>query len=79
MSEDAASNYLRDPGDLLKQAALRAREDSRRSGQSNDQFALGRLSAFHEVVSLMQQQASAFDLDLRSLSLEDVDPDRDLL
>ena len=79
MTDDAASNYLRDLGDLLKQAAFAAREESRHSGQVNDQFALGRLSAFHEVVSLMQQQASVFELDLRSLSLEDVDPDRDLL
>ena len=79
MTDDAASNYLRDLGDLLKQAARAAREESRRPLPVNDQFALGRLSAFHEVISLMQQQASAFGLDLHSLSLDDIDPDRDLL
>ena len=35
--------------------------------------------AFHEVVSLMQQQAVAFGMTLNELELTDLDPELDLL
>jgi hypothetical protein len=35
--------------------------------------------AYYEVLSLMQQQAVAFDLPLQDLALDGLDPDRDLL
>jgi hypothetical protein len=35
--------------------------------------------AFYEVLSLMQSQADAFAMPLESLSLEGIDPDKDLL
>jgi hypothetical protein len=38
-----------------------------------------RLTAYYEVVSLMQQQAITFGIELVELSLHDVDPERDLL
>jgi hypothetical protein len=80
MTDDTAANYLRDLGDLIKRAALNARAARDGStGELDIQFNLGRLTAFHEVVSLMQQQAVAFDLDVADLSLDDIDPERDLL
>jgi hypothetical protein len=43
------------------------------------QFALGRLTAYYEVLSLVKQQAEAFGIDVTALSLQGFDPDRDLL
>lgn len=40
---------------------------------------LGRLMAYHEVISLMQQQARAFGVPLENLNLNDIDPERGLL
>jgi hypothetical protein len=80
MSNDTTANYLRDLGDLIKRAALDARaERDRSTDESLAQFNLGRLTALHDVVSLMQQQAVAFGLDVRDLALDDIDPERDLL
>ena len=42
-------------------------------------LAIAALMAFHEVVSLMQQQAASFGLDLADVALDDIDPERDLL
>lgn len=35
--------------------------------------------AFYHVISLMQDQALGFGIDLKDLKLESIDPDRDLL
>jgi len=77
---DTTANYLLDLGTLLKEAARKAKTEARAAaGTDGHGFALGRASAYHEVISLMQQQAAAFQLPLRVLSLADIDPDRDLL
>jgi len=79
-STDSASFYLRDLGELLKQAALEAKAQRDLAGQSaSAAFENGRLMAYFEIVSLMRQQAVAFDIPLNELSLDDIDPDRDLL
>ena len=77
-NEKTAGHYLLDLGTLLKEQAAAARRNSKTDGPT-DSFALGRLTAYHEVISLMQQQALAFGLPLESLSLHDIDPDRDLV
>jgi hypothetical protein len=72
---DTHANYLRDLGQLLREQALEAN----RARAAGDEFERGRVFAFHEVLSLMQQQATAFDLPLADLSLDGFDADRDLL
>ena len=74
---DTHSNYLRDLGDLLRQAG----SDAKRNAQAAaaDDFERGRLMAYYEVLSLMQQQAVAFDIPLSDLLLDGLDPNRDLL
>lgn len=72
----AAGLLLSDTSRLLLEAAIAARAVATEGG---DAFDRGRLSALHEVVSLMQQQAQAFGVPLADLGLEGVDPDRDLL
>lgn len=79
-NHDSTANYLQDLGDLVRELALRAKQvydDQRTSPDA--QFLLGRLSALHEIVSLMQEQAVAFNLTLEKVSLEGIDPERDLL
>jgi hypothetical protein len=74
-----AEHYLSDLGALVKEQALAAkRGKDAAAGSGSFDYALGRLTAWHEVVSLMQQQALAFGLDLAELSLEDISPERDL-
>jgi hypothetical protein len=42
-------------------------------------YDLGRLMAYHEVISFMQQQAIGFGISLNQIGLEDFDPERKLL
>lgn len=80
MSTGLLGNYLTDLGTLLKQEALDARtQASGESGQPGHQFALGRLTAYYEVLTLMKQQAAAFGLELAEVSLQGFDPERELL
>lgn len=80
MSSSSLGNYLADLGALLKQEALDAKtQASEEIGKPGHQFALGRLTAYYEVVSLMKQQADAFGIEASEISLQDFDPDRELL
>jgi hypothetical protein len=81
-SEDQKyQHYLLDLGYLIRERALDAKErQSRKEKGSLDYlFEAGRLLAFNEVISLMQQQATGFDIDLKELNLHDIDPDKDLI
>ena len=77
INEKTAQHYLLDLGTFLKEQAVAARRNSKSNGPT-DRFALGRLTAYHEIISLMQQQALAFGLSVVNLSLHDIDPERDL-
>lgn len=73
-------NYLRDLGNLLREAAASAkRERDELNDSSQRDYAVGRLMAYHEVVSLMQEQAAAFGIPLADIGLDSIDPDRELL
>jgi hypothetical protein len=80
MDHQQCRGYLYDLGLLIRDLALEAkRERVECTSNSERGFTLGRLMAFHEVVSLMQQQAVAFDIPLTEIGLEDIDPEKDLL
>jgi len=74
-------NYLYDLGFLIKERALNAKKtrEQEEKGSEGYMYESGRLMAFNEVVSIMQQQAEAFGIPLEELRLEDIDPDRDLV
>ena len=80
MEDQTFKNYLHDLGTLVKENARGAKEqkDSSRGSLSQD-YNSGYLMAWYEVVSLMQQQAEAFDIPFEALDLHDIDPDKDLL
>ena len=72
--------YLFDLGFNIKERAVDARRERDRlpQGSAEREFQSGRLLAFNEVISIMQQQAEGFDIPLAELRLDDIDPDRDL-
>ena len=73
-------NYLSDLGLILKERALEARRqrDELPEESLDRTFQFGRVIAFNEVISIMQQQAEGLNIPLSDLRLEDIDPDRDL-
>ena len=74
------SNYLRDLGNLLREAAVDARRRHQEAaGSENESFEAGRSMAYYEVVSLLIDQAVAFEIPTEVLGLSGFDPDRDLL
>ena len=78
--DDTVKNYLFDLGGLIKEYALAAIEErGKQSDRGAQEFYDGYIQGFHRVVSLMQQQAQAFGIDLKDLQLEGVEPDRDLV
>lgn len=80
MTDETTANYLRDLGDRVKRSALEARATLDDAASGADQtFVSGRLTAYHEVVSLMRQQAIACGIGWDQLALNDIDPERDLL
>lgn len=80
MNSSECIGYVRDLGLLIKEKAFDAKHAKESSvGTANHQFDLGRLMAFHEVISLMQQQAEAFGIPFEEIGLTDVDPDHVLL
>ncbi|MEZ4618175.1 MAG: hypothetical protein R2867_22040 [Caldilineaceae bacterium] len=46
---------------------------------ANTDFEKGRLLAYYEVLSLIQQQAVVFDIDLAEIGLKDFNVDKDIL
>ncbi len=72
-------HYIRDLSTILKERARQAKAVSQNAPEDQRAFALGRLMAFHEVISLMQQQAHAFGLSLEEIGLHDIQPEAELV
>ena len=68
--------FLVDFGRLLRERAFEAKREALEHSESD--FYKGRLLAFNEVVSMLQQQVEAFQL-TGDFGLADLDPDRDLV
>jgi hypothetical protein len=83
--ERTIRNYLNDLGKLLRERAVQAKASADLAktdhAHSPDEvhFNNGVSMAYFEVISLMQQQASAFGLDLKLMGLQDFDPEKELL
>ena len=77
MTATAADLFLLEYGHVLLELATNARAQA--DGVNADQFALGRSVGLYEAVSLLTQQAIAFQLSLPAVGLpEGFDADRDL-
>lgn len=73
--------YLWDLGWLIRERALETKESLllEAKGSPDYLFQAGRLLAFNEVISIMQQQAEGFQIGLEELNLSDINPDEDLV
>lgn len=70
--------YLRTIGQFIKERAIEMREKVDSADESDRLFYSGKLQGFYAVISVMQGQARGLEIPLDVLSLQDVDPDRDL-
>ena len=78
-NDEKFKHYLFDLGRLVKEYALAAVEERHKQKDSTSlEFYEGYILGFHRIVSLMQQQALAFSIELKDLQLEGIEPDRDL-
>jgi hypothetical protein len=71
---DTYENYIADLGDLVTEAArdaIREYHDSINSDSS--EFKSGYMMAFHRIVTLMQQQADAFQIPRENIGLAAID------
>jgi hypothetical protein len=78
MSE-TLKNYAFDLGYEIKLRALEAVRERDAAGSEDRSSESGRVMAFYEVISLMQQNAESFGIPLSDLRLDDIVPDRDLV
>ena len=69
-------NYVKDLGFLVKELAFEAKQ---KASEKQTDFATGYMAGFHRIVSLMQQQADAFDLPYEDIGLDDIDADEGLV
>jgi len=77
---DLHKNYLFDPGYLLREEALRAKQAFQASkGTGDEAFQSGRVMAYYEVLSLIVNQAQSFGVPIADLHLAGLNLDRDLL
>ena len=78
-SGDTFRNYLIATNELLLEFAREAKRQADASrGTEAGNFDAGYPMGFHRVISLLQQQAPAFGLEVRDVGLEGIDPDREL-
>jgi|GEM_PF-4996241 hypothetical protein len=60
-------------GEALSELALDAKAQQVAStGTRNEDFQTGYLSAFHRVITLVQQQAEIYDIDLQEIGLDKI-------
>jgi hypothetical protein len=72
-SNDAYALCLRDLGYLVKEYSYEAKNEYLKArGTDKEKFASGYLMGFHRFVTLMQQQAQAFDIPVEEICLADI-------
>lgn len=78
-AEETVRHYLLATNELLLEFAREAkRQADATRGTEAGNFYAGYLMGFYRVISLMQQQASAFGFEVDDVGLEGIDPIRDL-
>jgi len=85
MRNDIYKDYLIDLISIIKPEIQRAMRrynelsDRQNDDPKNSGYIMGYTYAYSRVVSLMLQQAEAYNISLSELSLDDINPDKDLL
>ena len=80
MDPKAYSNYCLELGTLIREAAVEGKRQMESAQERVDRsYEMGRQMAYHEIVSLMRQQAKACGLSMPDIGLDGLDPMRDIL
>lgn len=79
MNHKTYKRYLSDLSYLLIDYGLDSKKTVETKTGEDRVFELGRLMAYYEVISLMQQQCEAFEIEFADINLDRINPDRDLL
>jgi hypothetical protein len=81
LTDETYRLFLLEAVQAIKERALEARSDRPEQGAdpSGHLFQSGRLLGFNEVISIIQQYADGFQIDLAELQLDDIEPDKDLI
>jgi len=79
MTDQELTWYVEDTFRLLAEYARAAKKrHEKETDEIDTAFKAGYLSAYHDVISLLQSQARVFDIPLEDLKLDDIDPDTEL-
>lgn len=80
IDNESLKYYIQEITSLIKDNAKRAKveADFPKDGDSPD-FNTGFLMAYYQVITIMKNQASFFNLKQIDLGLADIEPERDLL
>lgn len=77
MKNNVYHNYLKDLGSLLKE--IIEEHKAKKLVDKMSDYDTGYEMALYELVSLMQNQAEVFEIDLSEINLSGIDPEKDLL
>jgi hypothetical protein len=83
MNNEKFKNYAYDLGILFKNKAKEAKYNtndlSKIENAEDVAYKMGYLMAFHEIIDVMKQQATAFNIEQEDIGLADIDAESDLL
>ena len=79
MDRESLKNYIQCVILLLKDNAKKSKVDADNPKEGDADYNTGYLMAYHEVIAIMKNQASAFGLEQEDVGLADIEPERDLL
>ncbi len=79
MDSESLKNYMKCVSMLLKDNARKSKVDADNPKEGDADYNTGYLMAYHEVIAIMKNQASAFGLEQKDIGLADIEPEKDLL
>lgn len=79
MNKESLKNYIREISCLLKDNAKKAKLNADNPKEGDADYNTGYLMAYHEVITIMKNQAPVFDIGQDDIDLADIEPERDLL
>ncbi len=83
MSNNSFELYIKDLVILIKEKAITAKSkvknNKNKSNIKDYMYNMGYLMAYHDIISIMKNQANAFGIEESKLGLNNINPDVDLL
>ena len=79
MRRDSLNNYVNEITSILKERAIKAKEEADNPKKGEEDFKNGFLMAYHQMIATMKNQAPIFHINEKDIGLSDIEPERDLL